>query len=66
MEKLKSLIIWLLIGGIMKFEDVRNFEIVINNLDRDVLKFNYLGVLIGVRWNVVFEIVKLMGWVLEE
>ena len=59
MEKSKSLIIWLPTGGTMKFEDV-------NNLDRDVLKFNYLGVSTGVRRNAVFEIVKLMGWALEE
>ena len=60
MEKSKSLIIWLATGGTMKFEDVRNFETVTNNLDWDVLKFNYLGVSTGVRRNAVFEIVKLM------
>lgn len=73
MEKEKSLIIWLPTGETMKFEDVRDVETVTNNLDWDVLKFNYLGVSTcgidlsdGVRRNAVFEIVKLMGWALED
>lgn len=66
MEKSKSLIIWLPTGETMKFEDVRNVETVTTDIDWDVLKFNYLGVSTGVRRNAVFEIVKLMGWALED
>ncbi|WP_142429962.1 hypothetical protein [Enterococcus faecalis] len=66
MEKSKSLIIWLPTGETMKFEDVRHVETVTNNLDWDVLKFNYLGVSTGVRRNAVFVMSKLMGWALEE
>ncbi len=66
MEKSKSLIIWLPTGETMKFEDVRHVETVTTDLEWDVLKFNYLDVSTGVRRNAVFEIVKLMGWALEE
>lgn len=66
MEKEKSLIIWLPTGETMKFEDVRHVETVTTDIDWDVLKFNYLGVSTGVRRNAVFEIVKLMGWALED
>lgn len=61
MEKGKSLIIWLIDGNTMKFENVKNL--------RDIgleLRFNYFGISTQVAREAVFNKNNIAGFALEE